>query len=253
MHRLLKTVLVATLMVVFTASMASAAGWTETWESYTSGDTPYDNWVLGNGTWMGLGTPNHTAGGTQSYKITAGSTSRIGKNLGFTASAQDVIVVDGWFYDSSGASSSKRTWLGIQNEFAVDTALARIGCNNAAAGYQFHYYTGGALQIVQTGAPNETGWHYTKLVFTKQPNGTDWKIDWRVDKTGGQQYTGSVTYAWGAATATKVVVGYNYSTTVEVDWDDISVSGTVVPEPSGMIALGTGLLGVGGLMRRRRA
>jgi len=71
MHKLLKTVLVATLMVLFAASMASAAGWTETWESYTSLVTPYDGWVLNTGTWMPLGTPNHTPGGSKSYKIVA--------------------------------------------------------------------------------------------------------------------------------------------------------------------------------------
>jgi len=252
MGRQLRAISVVALIILVAAGMAGAAGWTETWEGYTSGNTPYDSWVLGNGTWMTLGTPNHTAGGAQSYKIggTPAPISRIGKNLGFTASAQDVITLDGWFYDSSTAST-KRTFGGIQNEFAVDTALARIGCNNGAQ-YQFHYINP-ALVTVNVGFGNQVGWHYWKLVFTKQTGGVNWKVDWRLDKVDGTPYTGTVTYAWGAATATKVVIGYNYSNTYEVDWDDITVSGTVVPEPSGLIALGTGLLGIVGLMRRHRA
>ena len=252
MHKLLKTVLVATLMVLFAASMASAAGWTETWESYTSLVTPYDGWVLNTGTWMPLGTPNHTPGGSKSYKIVAPPTpptSRIGKNLGFTASAQDVISLDGWFYDSSTATG-KRTFGGIQNEFVADASLLRIGCNNTTV-YQVHYLNP-ALVTVSCGFGNQVGWHYWKLVLTKQTGGVNWKVDWQLNETGGTPHTGTFTYAWGAA-ATKVVIGYNYSNTYEVDWDDITVSGTVVPEPSGLIALGTGLLGMVGLMRRRRA
>jgi hypothetical protein len=245
----LRAISVVAVIILGAASMAGAAGWTETWETYTSGNTPYDSWALNTGTWMTLGAPNHTPGGSKSYQIAAGGGSRIGKDLGFTASSQDVITLDGWLYDSN-ADSSKRTWLGLQNEFTVDNALVRIGCNNNA-NYQFHYYTT-ALQMVNVGFGNEVGWHYCKLVLTKKPAG-QWQVDWRMDKVDGTQYTGSATYDWGASTASKVLVGYNYSTTYEVDWDDISVTGTVVPEPSGMIALGTGLLGIVGLMRRRRA
>jgi len=250
MYKLLGTVLVASILVFSLASMANA-GWTETWESYTSGSTPYDNWSLGNGTWIGLGAPNHTTGGSKSYQITGGSTSRISKPLGFTATDQTSITLEAWFYDSNGGTSSKRTWVGLQNGVAVDNAMVRIGCNNAPAGYQLHYYNS-ALVTVNTGLGNETGWHYTKLVFTKQ-SGSNWKIDWRIDNAAQtQQYTGSVTYAWTAATASTVTLGYNYSTTAEVDWDDITLSNQPVPEPSSLLALGAGLAGMLGLVRRRR-
>lgn len=250
MYKLFGTVLVATLLILSMASMANA-GWTETWESYVSGATPYDGWSLINGTWMGLGLPNHTPGGDQSYKITAGATSRITKGLGFAATDQTSITLEAWFYDSNGASSSKRTWVGLQNDGVVDNALARIGCNNLPAGYTFHYYNG-ALQMVNTGLGNETGWHYTKLVFTKQ-TAPNWKIDWQINSVAGTPYTGSVTYAWSASTVNAVALGYNYSTTVEVDWDDIALSNQPVPEPSSLLALGTGLFGMVGFLKRRRS
>lgn len=40
----------AVLVILGAASVASADGWTEMWESYTSGNTPCGSLVLGNGT-----------------------------------------------------------------------------------------------------------------------------------------------------------------------------------------------------------
>jgi len=235
--------LVAGLLTVVAASMASAGVLlTEDWESYVSGATPYDSWALGNGTWMPLIPVAGQAKGQQAYTITAGGTSRIGKAHGADLTKFDKVVLEGYFYDTDGTSSMKRTWLGFQNAFTVDNALLRIGCNNMVT-YQVHYYDG-ALKTVDTGVSNATGWHYVKL--TNEKSGASWKTTWVLDSA-----TGNFTWAWNAATATHVVVGYNYSCTKEVNWDDIKLTG--IPEPGSLLALGTGLLGLFGFIRRRKA
>jgi hypothetical protein len=243
MKRTLLIMLVAGLVTMMAASMASAGVvLTEDWESYVSGTTPYDSWTLGNGTWMGLVPGVGQAKGTQAYTISPVGTSRIAKAHGADLSKADKVILEGYFYDTNGASSMKRTWLGLQNGIAVDGALLRIGMNNLAT-YQVHYYDG-ALKVVNTGVSNATGWHYVKLTNTK--SGSLWQTDWVLDSASG-----SFTWAWAADKAKNVVLGYNYSCTNEVNWDDIKL--TTVPEPGSMLALGTGLLGLFGFIRRRRA
>ena len=243
----MRTMLLCLLVTLVTASMASATvAWVEDWESYTSGVTPYDSWILGNGVWEPL-TGGGQAMGNQAYRIVGGSTSRIGKALGFNAADQTSVVLEGWFYDTNGATSMKRSWLGFQQDFAVNNALVRIGMNNVAT-YQVHYWDGGALKTVDTGLGNQAGWHYVKLEMVKNP--TDWTCNWQINAADGTPYTGSFTWGWLAESANNAVVGYNYSCTAEIDWDDISLSYTPVPEPGSILALCTGLVGLIGIRRR---
>lgn len=239
-----KTLLVAAILAAVLCSASAFAGvlLTENWESYVSGATPYDGWTVGNGLFMGLVPIQGQAMDKQAYTVTAGATSRIGKAVGSDLSQATKVILDGYFYDSNGLSSTKRTFLGFQQDFAVNGALLRVGMNNNAH-YQVHYYTS-ALQTVDTGVSNGTGWHHVTLTNTKV-DATNWKTDWVLDTASG-----SFTWAWNAAGANKVVVGYNYSCGTEVNWDNISLA---IPEPSSILALATGMIGLVGIIRRKRA
>lgn len=232
-------------VIVLSTSAFADSLWAENWESYTSGSTPYGSWSLGNGSWLGLAPVNGQAKDTQAYTITGGSTSRIGKGIGSDLSNATQVVLDAYFYDSNGATSTKRSFIGFQNAFTVDTSMLRIGMNNNAD-YQVHYFST-ALQTVDTGVSNSTGWHHVTLTNTKI-DATNWRTDWALDDASG-----NFTWAWSAAGANNIVLGYNYSCGNEVDWDNISVSATTTPEPGSLLALGSGIIGLVGFVIRRRA
>lgn len=249
----MRDVFLCVLVTLVAASMASATvAWVEDWESYTSGVTPYDNWVFGNGVWEPL-TGGGQAHGAQAYRVVGGTITRIGKELGFDASAQVGVTLEGWFYDTNGASSTKRTWLGFQQGWVQESnAMVRIGMNNLGS-YQVQYYNNGAARNVSTNLSMEPGWHYVKLDMVKNP--INWTCNWQINAVNGTPYTGSFSWGWAAASATRVILGYNGTCATEIDWDDIRLSYTpvgaqAVPEPCA-IALGAmGLAGLIGIRRR---
>jgi len=245
----------AIVMIVALASTSAFAGtfWTENWDSYTSGTTPYGSWVLGNGTWQPLTGVASTNSGTQAYGMSSAAesqTSRIGRAVGADLSAYDEVVLDAYFYDAIGTSSMKRSFVGFQNAFTASASLLRIGMNNAA---EYAVMYGSTATAISTGVGNATGWHHVTLTNTKGSvvgGVQQWTTAWALDDASG-----NFTWAWDAANANQVNIGYNFSCKYEVDWDDISVSANMntVPEPGSMLALATGLVGFLGIIRRKRA
>ncbi len=248
--KVLACLLVIGATVILCAGMASAqTGWTEDWEAYTSTAAPYGDWVLDTGVWEPL-TGGGAARGNQAYRFVPVTTTRIGRDLGFDASATQGLTLEGWLYDSNGGSTMKRGSLGIQQDFSISKSLVRIGLNNSSS-YQVHYVKSGtSVTVVDTGLRIQTGWHYVKLELVPAADGVNWTCNWRIDAADGTPYTGFFTWDWLAESANKVVVGYNLTTSNEVDFDDITVTPNLVSEPGSILALGTGVVGLFGIRRR---
>jgi len=84
------------------ASAAAPVQFTETWESYATGTTPYGPWELEAGSWGTLARPD--ADGAGRYHSTpAGQTVwlRRAVDLG----SLDHVVLQGWFCDSGNAGT----------------------------------------------------------------------------------------------------------------------------------------------------
>lgn len=234
----------------------------ETWDGYTSGSTPYGknngwDWELKNGDWMGLNGPAKS--GSQSYSIDYGSTSEITYAIDLNTSAIDHVVVQGWLYDSGDLSNS---WLGLGNHETTNNSLVRIGTNNSLE-YQVQwgmFFEGSGLNTVSTALPIEAGWHYTRLDIVNANYLGFWRCDWLIDSADRTvRKTGSFSWFFDRPSATRVVLGSNVSTYGAVAWDDIKVGSyefvgpaLPIPEPGGLFALGTGLIGLAGIIRRRR-
>lgn len=227
------------ILLIATCFAASAATWlTEMFESGQNG------WTALNGSYVAAAAPVPHG---LSFKNAVGSTTRISK--GFTGSGTKYILKFN-FYDSSVATNTTRSFGGFaQNAAAPATngALFRLGNNNQAK-YQVHYWTT-ALQTIDTGITRSVGWHSVTLIMDTAAKTLQWKLD---------NTTSALISNPNILAPNCVVLGYNYSngtgTTpdVSVYYDEIEVGDGVIPEPSSMLALGSGLLGLLGILRRRR-
>ena len=90
---------------------------------------------------------------------------------------------------------------------------------------------------LDSGPDRSVGWHLAEIVG--KPDGTvDFKIDGIV---GANKAVAEVGFNW-------VVVGSGLTSTHGMWFDDVRM----VPEPGSLLALGAGMIGLAGYIRRRR-
>ena len=147
---------------------------------------------------------------------------------------EDTEVVNGAFYDYTGAEDGN--FYAVLGPVGSDGTLSQTLTDHAGAQYTISFWFG---SVGDNPSDFSASWDGTQLLSLTNPNtGAAWS-----------QYTYSVT---GTGTDTLTFAfrddpGY-------MSLDNVSVtenSGQSVPEPSSLLMLGTGVLGLGGVVRRK--
>jgi len=213
--------MVLILALSATTVWAIPAQWTETWEGYTNGVTPYDSWELQAGSWGGIFTPGLDS--NKCYSVNQGQTSRIRKAVHLDDHTH--IVLQGWLFDSGGLNNSM---LGLAGDTtADDNCMIRIGATGAA-NYQIQYFDGlqsPSVITVDTGLPVEQGWHFVRLDISFTPNFLNiWNVKWRVwNAARTVEKSGEFGWWFAKADSNWVTVGSPVATPGAVAWDGIQV------------------------------
>ncbi len=147
---------------------------------------------------------------------------------------EDTEVVSGAFYDYTGAQDGN--FYAVLGPVGSDGTLSQTLTDHAGAQYTISFWFG---SVGDNPSDFSASWDGTQLLSLTNPNtGAAWsQYTYQVTGTGSD----TLTFAF------RDDPGY-------MSLDNVSVtenSGQSVPEPSSLLMLGTGVLGLGGVVRRK--
>lgn len=212
-----------TLLIATAAAHAQPALFSETWESYTNGITPYGHWILDKGAWGNISDDGRDGG--KCFLVQPKVQARLRHKVDFSACKD--IVLQGWLFDSGSDDSRKinRCILGLTDEAnsaTVTNPLIRmgIGASGHHLTYTIVFYD--RLQaknsiLVDTKLPSEKGWHFMRLeiLHDRTVNYQVWNAAQTIEKKG------SFGWAFDKAKFNYVVVGSGQASPGVAGWDDI--------------------------------
>lgn len=116
----------------------------------------------------------------------------------------------------------------------------------------FETLTADSTSVLNSGNPNTHG------VYEFQANFTFNSINWLagpgwITLENATCVTTGCTLSWDVNGTTTTAYDFNGTTTKSIDGETFTLDGDVVPEPSSLLLLGSGLLGLAGMLRRKLA
>ena len=250
----------ATLLTIVALSSAPAFAMTWTNDFVDAADMAA-NWTAVNGAYlMTLDAAANAPGSTGGSAASTLSGARIYHNLGTGGVGTGYFSASWSIYDGSmtRAFGEMESRAGGAYTGALQQIFAAGKYNNAgglggevwdATKYQGRLLYGantGWFNLNAPGAPSRSaGWH--KFTVERLADGST--VNWYVDDILSKTVTGANNWDMNV-----VALGFGTNSTSNgtVWFDEVSIT-NVVPEPGSMLALGTGLIGLFGMIRRKRA
>mgnify|MGYP000109058063 CR=1 FL=1 len=233
------------------ACACSAGAFTENFDSYA--DQAAFNAVWGNsGSPVALSNNQWVSSPNSVYQGTAAVQSRI--LLSNPVPAQQ-LKFSFMFYDETGTGSLARAYGMVYARSgnlwtdSLQQIIAVGKYNSVATTKYFARIAFGSLNWFVLDAPTSpdrsVGWHKAEVIGAVDPNDpTKAQLSFYIDGQLGKTVGGVANSVFNF-----VVLGSGLTSTHGMYFDDVSV----VPEPGSLLALGSGLVGMAGLLLRRRA